>query len=82
MKNGYDKITLFGQLKIGDKFKEDFSTVDEVATKIKEKTIGSCRFNGRCIGGTMIWMWSWEPVFVTEELLSAIEARRPPKLEQ
>lgn len=75
MIDGYDKVTLFERLEIGEEFIEGMSTVNEVATKTKEIVVKVKCFNARRSSGTMVRMWNWEPVFITEKLYEAIEAR-------
>lgn len=60
------KITTFAQVASGQKFVEALSTCDQVAWRITPRQHKGKWVNAQRAGGQMIFMASWEPVFLVD----------------
>lgn len=58
--------TTFATIPIGAQFVEVMTTCNEVATRIEPTAHQDKPVNARRVGGKLIFMAEWEPVFVDE----------------
>jgi hypothetical protein len=63
----FNTPTTFAAIPIGGRFVEVMTTCDEVATRIEPTTHRGKTVNARRVGGKLIWMEDWEPVFMRRE---------------
>lgn len=64
--NEFTIPTTFATVPIGAQFIEVMTTCNEVAIRIKQTTRQGKPVNTRRVGGKLIFMAEWEPVFVRE----------------
>jgi hypothetical protein len=60
----FNTVTTFAAVPIGGKFIEAMTTCNEVAIRIEPTTHQDKSVNARRVGGKLIFMADWEPVFV------------------
>lgn len=62
--NEFTISTTFATIPIGAQFVEVMTTCNEVATRIEPTTHQDKPVNARRVGGKLIFMAEWEPVFL------------------
>jgi hypothetical protein len=65
----FNTPTTFARIPIGGEFIEALTTCNEVATHIEPTTLQGKPVNARRVGGKLVFMWDWEPVFIEDKEL-------------
>jgi hypothetical protein len=78
----FNTVTTFAAVPIGGKFIEAMTTCNEVAIRIEPTTHQDKSVNARRVGGKLIFMVDWEPVFVQGDDKTASSCPASPDLQK
>jgi hypothetical protein len=62
--DNFTQPATFAPIPVGGRFVEVMTTCDEVAVRIEPTTHRGKPVNARRVGGKLIFMAEWEPVFI------------------